>query len=223
MKKGQLYDSIKKQIKLPLFNQIEAFIHQLDAHSISTKRKEVLLLLIDSIQRKMDANQAIRLNFICTHNSRRSHFAQIWAQTLANSFNLDVACYSGGTEATAIYPKVIETLEKTGFEVEKLSNEANPVYAIKFGEDEEPIIGFSKKIDHTFNPSIGFVAIMACSQADVDCPLVLRADQRISLPYKDPKAFDETELQAEEYLRTSQRIATEMKYVFSQIQKNNEF
>ena len=204
---------------MAIFNRIESFINELDIQTISAKRQEVLEVLIDSIQHQINFKQAIRLNFICTHNSRRSHFAQIWAQTIANYFNLDVACYSCGTEATALFPKVIETLEKTGFVFEKLSNETNPIYAIKFDKNEQPIIGFSKEMDHAFNPSSGFIAIMTCSQAAEDCPLVFGADQRISLPFNDPKAFDDTKIQGDKYLETSTIIATELHYVFSQIKR----
>ena len=167
----------------------------------------------------MDQEKAVRLNFICTHNSRRSHFTQIWAQTLANYFNFNINCYSGGTEATALFPKVIETLENIGFEICKLSNEKNPVYSIKFSENNHPIVGFSKEMDHSFNPATGFTAVMTCSQADKDCPLVLGAEQRISLPYEDPKVSDGTNKQDIKYLETSTIIATELHYVFSQLNK----
>ena len=202
---------------MSLFESLTKYVDQLDINSISLDRKVVLNQLVVAVQQQAKEGKPAQLNFICTHNSRRSHFAQIWAQTLAFHFNVSADCYSGGTEATAVFPKVIETLEKTGFEVEKLSHEANPVYAVKFDKDEEPILGFSKEIDHTVNPSSEFVAILTCSQADADCPIVFGANQRISLPYNDPKAFDETALQAEKYLETSNLIATELKFVFSQI------
>ena len=89
--------------------------------SVSNERKEVLNPLIDYIQNKVNSGEEIRLNFICTHNSRRSHLSQIWAQTMAFHFNIkNVFCYSGGTEATAMFPKVGETLVNQGFEIQKL-------------------------------------------------------------------------------------------------------
>lgn len=48
--------------------------------NISTVRKAVLQPLIENIQSKYSKNQVVNLNFICTHNSRRSHLTQIWAQ-----------------------------------------------------------------------------------------------------------------------------------------------
>ena len=113
--------------------------------TVSEERKAILQPLVDYIQNKVDLNEEIRLNFICTHNSRRSHLSQIWAQTMAFQFGIkNVYCYSGGTEATAMFPKVGETLVNQGFQIQKLSQEQNPVYAVKFDDNQHPIICFSK-------------------------------------------------------------------------------
>ena len=195
-------------------------IAQLDTKSISKERHLVLKPLIEFIQAKVDANQEIRLNFICTHNSRRSHLSQIWAQTLASYYNLkNVTCYSGGTEATALFPAVTETLKQTGFQVQTVSKGENPVYAIKYDENEQPIIGFSKRYDDNFNPKNHFAAIMTCSQADEGCPFVMGAEKRIPITYEDPKAFDNSTQQMEKYMERSLQIALELKYVYSQIKQ----
>ena len=186
--------------------------------SISRQRKEILQLLIDYMQSKVDANEEIRLNFICTHNSRRSHLSQIWAQTMAFHFNIkNVFCYSGGTEATAMFPKVADTLTNQGFQIEKLSNENNPVYAVKFSQNQHPIICFSKTYEDEFNPNSNFAAIMTCNNADEGCPMVFGSEARFPVKYNDPKAFDGTELMNAKYAERSLEIASEMYYVFSQI------
>ena len=186
--------------------------------SVSEERKEVLFPLVDYIQNKVKANQEIRLNFICTHNSRRSHLSQIWAQTMAFQFGIkNVICYSGGTEATAMFPKVAETLTNQGFQIQKLSQEQNPVYAVKFDKNQNPIICFSKAYFDDFNPKNNFGAIMTCNNADEGCPMVFGAEARFPIKYDDPKAFDDTELMDEKYSERSLQIASEMYYVFSQI------
>ena len=186
--------------------------------SVSEERKEVLQPLIDYIQNKVNTNQEIRLNFICTHNSRRSHLSQIWAQTMAFQFKIDkVFCYSGGTEATAMFPKVAETLVNQGFQIQKLSQENNPVYAVKLDENQAPIICFSKTYSDAFNPKNNFGAIMTCNNADVGCPMVFGAEARFPIKYNDPKAFDGTDLMNEKYAERSLEIASEMYFVFSQI------
>lgn len=204
---------------MALFAKIDRYISKLNVESISTDRKETLQMLANFIGEKTENEEEINLNFICTHNSRRSHLSQVWAQTMANYFKVtNVFCYSGGTESTALFPMVAETLKKTGFEIEKLSESNNPVYSIKYAENQHPVIGFSKKFEDDFNPKTGFAAIMTCSHADEGCPIVLGAEKRIPITFEDPKAFDNTPIQAEKYAERSMQIATEMFYVFSKIQ-----
>ena len=203
---------------MAVFKEIATYISELKPDSISAERKEALLSLVDYMQKKAGRNEDIRLNFICTHNSRRSHLSQVWAQALAHHFQLkNVVCYSGGTEATAIYPMAVETFKKTGFQVRNLSEGKNPVYGIKYSENSHPVIGFSKKMDNAFNPKSGFGAVMTCTEADAGCPFVPGAEIRIPLTYEDPKKFDATPQEAQKYLERSEQIATELMYVFSQI------
>ena len=201
-----------------LFKQIETTITSLHFDTISNERKEDLKPLIDYIQNKVNENSNVNLNFICTHNSRRSHLSQVWAQAASHHYNVkNVYCYSGGTEATALFPMAEKTLRNAGFEINKLSEEKNPVYSIKYSENEPSIIGFSKKYDSSFNPKSEFAALMTCSHADENCPFIPGAEKRIPVRYNDPKAFDNTPQQEEKYEERSNEIATEMLYIFSQI------
>lgn len=205
-------------VKPTMFSKIENTIKGLNPDTISDERKAVLKPLIDFIQSKIPNKQRVRINFICTHNSRRSHLSQVWAQTIAYYFNIkNVFCYSGGTEATALFPMAAETLQNSGFDIKTLSEGKNPVYSIKYAENEHPIIGFSKKLDDDFNPISEFAAIMTCDSANEACPLVLGAEQRIPMTFEDPKVFDNTPQQVEKYKERSLQIATELFYVFSQI------
>ena len=206
--------------KTILFPEIENVIKTLNFESISEERKIILQPLVDFIQGKASNSQEIRLNLICTHNSRRSHLAQVWAQTAANYYGIkNVFCYSGGTEATAMFPMAAKTLAKQGFQIKNIAEGNNPVYAIKYSENEHPVIGFSKTFDDNFNPQSEFAAILTCSSADQGCPFIAGAEKRIAITFEDPKAFDNTPQQAEKYEERSVQIATEMFYVFSQIKK----
>lgn len=194
-------------------------IQQLQWEQINNDaRKNILQPLIDFIQQKINSKQEINLNFICTHNSRRSHLSQVWAQVAASHFGIqNIACYSGGTEETALFSKVAETLSDNGFHIFKISEGNNPVYVIKYSENSLPIIGFSKKYDSPFNPASAFAAIMTCSQADGGCPFMAGAEKRIPITFEDPKISDNTSEQAKVYAERSLQIAAEMFYVFSKI------
>lgn len=190
----------------------------IDVQNVSEERKITLQPLIDYIQQKANRGVEINLNFICTHNSRRSHLAQVWAQVASAYFNIpNVHCYSGGTEETALFPKVAETLIHQGFTIFKITETDNPVYAIKYGDNALPVIGFSKKYDSPFNPASAFVAIMTCSQADGGCPFIAGAEKRIPITFEDPKISDGSPEQSQVYAERSLQIAQEMFYVFSMI------
>ena len=61
---------------------------------------------------------------------------------------------------------------------------------------------------------------MTCSQANANCPFIPGAEKRIPITYEDPKEFDNTPQQIKKYQERSNQIATEMLYVFSQINTN---
>ena len=184
--------------------------------SISDERKSLLQALIDYIKSKREKGQPIRLNFICTHNSRRSQFSQIWAQTAADYFEIPAFCYSGGVEVTACNERTIRSLERSGFIISKHGH-SNPIYFILQDKDTRPIIVFSKLYDDVINPHGNFARIMTCSHADENCPFIPGAEARIPVRYEDPKEFDDTDLESTKYDERSQQIASEMFYVFSRV------
>lgn len=205
-------------MKNRLYPEIIAFLEQCDTSKISTERLTVLEPLITFCKTQLSANEPLLFNCICTHNSRRSQFTQVWAQVAADYYGIPLTAYSGGTEATALYPAILETLQAAGFHCQTLAKSENPIYALRTGPNTIPIIGFSKLYEHPFNPQSGFIALMTCSSADEGCPIVLGAKSRFPLRYIDPKHADGTLEQAAVYAASSRQIATEMMYIMYQIQ-----
>ena len=200
-----------------MFQKLKQHIDELDVNTIAEDRKALLDELTAYISFKKKENQPINLNFICTHNSRRSHLGQIWAAAMASYFEIsDVLTFSGGTETTAVFPMIIKTLQSQGFRVDIVDESENPLYEAAYGEDDAVYL-FSKIYDDESNPDENFAAIMTCSQADEGCPFIAGTDKRIALTYEDPKVSDGTDQQEATYLERSIQIATEMKYAFSQI------
>lgn len=203
--------------------KLKEFILNISKESISKSRQDTLQPLVSFIQKRINQQEKVRLNFICTHNSRRSHLAQVWAQTMAYYFRIEtVFCYSGGTTVTALFPNVAETLSEMGFNTTKLTHGKNPIYSIKYAENELPVIGFSKEWHNEFNPKNEFAAILTCSQADEDCPFIPGAKKRISIPFEDPKIYDNTLQQSKKYEERSIQIASELFYVFSKIKSQHD-
>ncbi|MEM1032989.1 MAG: protein-tyrosine-phosphatase [Myxococcota bacterium] len=187
--------------------------------AVPDERRSQLDKLAEWIRGRRQAGAPVRLTFICSANSRRSHLGQLWAQVASAYYGLEgVETYSGGTRATAFNPRAIGALERAGFQVKKDdAGGDNPRYAMRFASDAEPVVSFSKKYDDAGNPDEGFAAVMTCSAADKACPIVKGADFRVALPYDDPKVADDTPEEAQRYDERSAQIATEMLYLFSRV------
>lgn len=201
-----------------MYRHVEQVLEKIDLDSIASERKKDLEELSAYIQNKINKNEPVFLNFICTHNSRRSQFAQLWAKVAADHYGIEVESFSGGVEVTEFNPRAIDSINRFGFHVKKEGVE-NPNYLISWTDDFSGLKMYSKLYDSDENPSSGFAAIMTCSHADENCPYVTGCEQRFAIRYEDPKEFDDTPLQSAMYDSRSFQIATEMFYVFSKIEK----
>ncbi len=194
-------------------------IEKAQYESINEDRITVLIPLITYIHKKLKARESVNLNFICTHNSRRSQFSQIWAFTAAYYYNIPVNCFSGGVEVTEFNHRAVDSLIRSGFNIKK-QGENNPNYTISVDtESKISITTFSKLFDDPINSAERFAAIMTCSHADENCPIIPNTELRIPIKYEDPKSFDNTPLEKQMYDARSLQIASEMLYIFSKINK----
>jgi arsenate reductase len=185
--------------------------------TISDERKELLDKLVLYLQNKHNRKEETQLIYICTHNSRRSHFGQVWAHVAAEYFSFHrIKTFSGGTEATRVHANTIGALQRVGFEVNLSGHPENPNVELQFG-GYAPLLCFSKSYDHAANPKKDFAAIMTCSEAEENCPYIPGAEFRLGTTYADPKAFDGTPEQEKAYEERCLQIATECFYVFSKL------
>ena len=189
-------------------------IDKLDHTLIVDHRKDLLKPLRDYIVLKSKQKVEANLNFICTHNSRRSQFTQVWAKIISDYYGFNINSFSGGTEVTNCNTRTISSFERMGFKVKNPAGE-NPHYELTYHEKRKPIIVYSKTFDDISNPKNNFAAVMTCTNADENCPIIPGAEKRISLPFEDPKIFDNSTQESEKYDERSIQIATEMKYVFN--------
>ena len=197
-----------------LYPMLKDYIDELlqELNFIPEERKELLAQLARYIREKRTNDHLVALNFICTHNSRRSHLSQIWAATAANYYGLDnVTTYSGGTEATAFNPRAVAAMERVGFQIENPGG-TNPHYLVSFSSDIPALECFSKTFDDPFNPKKAFAAIMTCSDADENCPFIPGVELRLPLTYKDPKEADDTPEETARYDERVRQIGREIFY-----------
>ncbi len=196
------------------FPSLISSINQLESQlaEIPRSRREELQKLGDYIVSSKDAHRKVQLLFVCTHNSRRSHIAQVWAHTFAQYYGIsDVYSYSGGTESTAFNANAVAALTRCGFEItDDHTYKNNPRYRVSPGSGSEDIICYSKRFNEPPNPEVNFAAIMVCSDADENCPVIPGVENRISLPYEDPKNYDGTSEQDDQYDLTCRAIGKEL-------------
>ncbi|WP_298286432.1 hypothetical protein [uncultured Lutibacter sp.] len=188
---------------------------------IDENRKLLLKSIALFIVKEIKDQKKVNLNYICTHNSRRSQLAQVWSSFACSYFELKkISNFSGGTAATAFYRNTVKTLQEAGFKFQIIEfSHQNPVYAISNKNCIDPIIGFSKLFDDEYNKK-PFIAITTCSNADENCPFIPDAVTRFHLPFNDPKNFDNSLYQAEKYMETNKQIAGEIYFIF-EIVKNS--
>jgi len=195
---------------------VKEVVKELD--SVSEERKVVLNEIVTSIADQLQAGRAARLTFICTHNSRRSHMSQIWAQTAAYYYGLDkIYAFSGGTEATACNCRTIAAMRRVGFDIKDATTGDNPLYLVRYAQDRPPIRAYSKLYNADPNPKRDFIALMTCSVADKTCPVVKGAIARYAIHYADPRLCDDTPTETAAYNERCREIAREMFYIISMV------
>jgi protein-tyrosine phosphatase/arsenate reductase len=186
--------------------------------TIPQERKLLLERLSTYVTGKLASGKSPALIYICTHNSRRSHFGQVWAKVASEYYNIsNVHTFSGGTEATAFHDNAINALKRIGFDIKPVRMEKNSLFHVFYDDQKKPIECFSKVYDDAKNPQSEFAAIMTCSDAEENCPFIPGVELRIGTTYDDPKAFDHTPQQDKMYDERCRQIARETFYVFSLI------
>lgn len=206
-------------MKTPTVNCHDFYITALEEVSIAEDRSQHLHTIALAIVDEIKLHKKVALNFICTHNSRRSQLAQVWSYYLASYYSLPIVSYSGGTEVTAFHRNTLQTLRDAGFDF-KLKNfsHLNPLYDIRFSSNVKPLVGFSKLYDDPMH-TLPFMAITTCTSADENCPFIPNAIARFHLPFIDPKHSDGTDHQEATYNKTNAIIAAEIGYLFKRVKK----
>ena len=114
---------------------IKILIRDLDFESISEERYTVLNSLVSYLKESEIQKKVPKLNFICTHNSRRSQFSQLWCTVMSHFYTFPVECFSGGTAVTACNERTVGSLKRFGFDIESTNNEENPIYVASISEE----------------------------------------------------------------------------------------
>lgn len=215
-------------LDLPALNPVlQKSIQRALAGRLSIDRRQLLERAAQQIaDLSRDSEQPVNLLFVCTHNSRRSQFGQVWAAVAAEYYGLAwLEAHSCGTEQTACHPNTVAALKRAGleFKVEKSEkgDAKNPRYSTRLGKTAG-IELYSKAFGHSSLPSTRIVAMMCCDDADANCPVVPGADAKIPLHYIDPKRADGSPIEAQAYDECCQMVACEMFYLFQVVRGESQ-
>lgn len=185
---------------------------------IPAERKALLKQLGEYVDKTQKSGEPVRLTFICTHNSRRSHMSQLAAAVAARYYGVDgVETFSGGTEATAFNPRALAAVRRAGFQIDEVEESKNPRFPVRYNAKDDALVCFSKVYSNPPNPREKYCAVMTCSQADKSCPVVIGSSLRLPIPYDDPKMSDGTPEEAKTYDVRLAQITREMLYAFSTV------
>jgi arsenate reductase len=208
-----------------LVESLRDYVRRIVAHDAPNERQSQLGDAATFISERLASGQSAELTYICTHNSRRSHFAHVWAQTAARFYGLKgINNFSGGTEVTSCNPRTVQAFVRAGFSVEIPSDlQANPTIKVHHHFELPPIECFSKEYLDGGNPTTDFAAMMCCSDVDETCPIVSGAAIRIPLHYDDPKLADDTPEEEARYDERCWQIGCDMFQMMAMVETNRSF
>lgn len=194
-----------------LYPEIEQFLAELPIAPPSIDRKEKWDALANKL---IHWNKKGAINFICTHNARRSVLSQSLATVFAYKNQLSlIEAWSGGAEETFVHPNTISTLQGIGFQLVEQTGGANPIYTLSYSDDALPLKLFSKKFDDPSSPA-PYHAVLVCSKGDAACPFIPNVASRTLIPFEDPGAYDNTDIALSAYNEASKIIGAELRYFF---------
>jgi hypothetical protein len=178
------------------------------------------------IARNYRPGRPLHVTVVCTGNSRRSILGATMGNVAAAYYGMpEIRFHSGGTAPTAFNRRTVATLKEIGIEIEPTGTEAprgepetaNSVYKVRWGGSGQEATEFSKRYSDPSNPQEGFAALMVCGEADAACPVVKGAALRVSMPYLDPKIYDDGAYEAIKYAERRDDIGRLMLGVMMQV------
>jgi protein-tyrosine-phosphatase len=146
---------------------------------------------------EMSEKKAIRVLFLCTHNSARSQIAE---GILRSHSNGKIEVISAGTEATRIHPMAIRALAEMNIDIREQ---------------------YSKNMQQFLGEAFDYI-ITVCDRANESCPVFPGDPVRIHWSFPDPAVIEGSEEERYKAFReTSVQMMARVGYLLLMIQRTH--
>lgn len=151
------------------------------------------------------------LIFYCSENTFRSQASQVFAQTLCYAKkHKKVKVFSAGLSAGDVNPKLIAYLSKIGYKVSKSEKDGINFYEVKFSDQADPVILFSKTVSDKSLPTKDLTSIVVCDVVkETECASLKFESTPLNMPFEKVHDGDANE----KIEATIKGIAAAMLYV----------
>lgn len=183
---------------------LKNFIQEVKSFEPTGTQKARLENIISELKKFLDECNAVV--FLCTHNSRRSQYCEIWAKYFSSVYKNKIKFLSAGAVKTKVHKQIYKSFERVGVKVDENSS---------INIETMTISPFSKTLTEVKEKE--FMSIMTCAESEKSCPVDARSLINLKLFYDDPKRYDNTPEEAEEYDKTSFMIASQINYILKNI------
>lgn len=209
---GMVLSSFKPVLVPRLYPELEAYFKSIDVKQFEKSHLAALENIRENVNISNMDYDDWNVVFYCTENAFRSQASQVFLQTLcyANRFKR-INTFSAGKTSSEVSPRLIAYLSKIGYRITSAEKNGIAVYEVKFSDNADPVILFSKTITDKSLPAKDVISVIVCdSKKEINCKDIQTAS---TLPFQLP--FEKiVEADAEEKVhQTLKSIATEMVYV----------
>lgn len=167
-----IFSSFKTKLAAPkLYPELEAYFNSISKKEFPKNHIQTLENLKSNISFSTMDYPDYNVIFYCSENSLRSQASQILLQTLCFSKKFKkVKAFSAGLTSTEVSSVLIAYLTKIGYRVSKTEKDGKTGYEVRFSDNANPVILYSKTVADPSLPKKEVAAIIVCDIiVETDC------------------------------------------------------
>jgi len=210
--------SFKPEPNAPkLYPELEAYFRGLNTKKIDGAKASSLNTIRENINYSDMDFTAWNCVFLCTENTFRSQASQVLLETLCYAKrHRNTRVHSAGVISGEINLKLIAYLIKIGYRISTKEGSAKNIYEVRYSDNSQPIILYSKNIEDKSLPKNDITSIVVCNRAiEMTCKNLQPIGVSVELPFENVSTEDSEEKVAStvDSIAVSMQYATERKAI----------